>query len=143
MRDDFRIRFCSELVTFLLELFFELEIVFDDPVVHHDNLSGAIAMRMSIFFGGAAVRGPACVADAVGALDGRLGNGFFEVAELSGGAANFQFARAVHDSDACGVVAAILELAKTLDNYRNDFFRAYVSENPAHRGRHLKFVLPA
>ena len=48
----------------------ELQVVLDDAVVHDDDAAGAVAMRMRILFGGAAVRGPAGVADAVGAVDG-------------------------------------------------------------------------
>ena len=46
------------------------EIVFDDAVVHDDEGSGAVAVGVGVFFGGAAVGGPAGVADAVGAVDG-------------------------------------------------------------------------
>ena len=65
VRDDFGIGLGGELVAFFDQLFLEAEIVFDDAVVHDDDFAGAIAMRMGIFFGGAAVRGPAGVADAV------------------------------------------------------------------------------
>ena len=92
MRDDFRIGFGDELVAFGFEFLLQLEIIFDDAVVHDDDLAGAIAMRMGVFFGGAAVRGPARVADAVDAVDRRLADGFFEIAEFAGGAAKFELA---------------------------------------------------
>ncbi len=62
----------------------ELEVVFDDAVVDDDERAGAVAVGVGVFFGGAAVGGPAGVADAVGAVDGVLGEDFGEVAELAG-----------------------------------------------------------
>ena len=70
--DDFGVGFGDELVAFALQLFLQLEIIFDDAVVDDDDLAGAVAMRVRVFFGGTAVRGPAGVADAVGAVDGRF-----------------------------------------------------------------------
>src|SRR6266852_1130143 len=140
MRDDLRIRFRGELVAFLLQFFLELEIVFDNAVVHHDNLPSAVTVWVSILLRGAPVGGPARVADAVGAFDGRLGNGFFEVAKLSRGAANLQLAGAVHDGDARGIVTAVFEFAKAFDDHGNDFFGADVSENSAHKPYHLSWL---
>ena len=74
------------------ELFFQLDIILDDSVVHDDDFAGAIAMRMGIFLGRAAVRGPARVADAVEAVQRRDADRFLEIAQLPGGAANFEFA---------------------------------------------------
>jgi hypothetical protein len=132
MGDDLRVRFRNKLVAFLLKFFFEFEIVFDDAVVHHDNVARAIAVRVSILLGGTSVSGPAGVTNAVSAFDGRLGDGFFQIAKFSRRAADFEFAGAVHDGDAGGVVAAVFEFAKALDNHGNDFFGTDVSEDSAH-----------
>src|SRR5256714_2615841 len=129
--DNFGIGFGDEFVAFSLELFFELEIIFDDAVVDDDDLSGAVAVGMRVFFGGPAVGGPAGVADAVGAVDGRFLQGFFEIAELAGGTANFELAVLKH-SGARGIVAAIFELAESFNNDRYNFFRADVADNAAH-----------
>ena len=48
---------------------FQFHVVFDDSVVHHHDFARAIAVRMRVFFGGAAVRRPARVADAVDAVE--------------------------------------------------------------------------
>src|SRR5947207_645517 len=90
VRDHFGISLGAELVTFTDELLLEREIVLNNAVVHHDDLPCAIAMGMRIFFGGAAVRGPARVSDAVGALERRESHRFFEIAEFSFGAADLQ-----------------------------------------------------
>ncbi len=99
------------------------EVVFDDAVVHDDEGSGAVAVGVGVLFGGAAVGGPAGVADAVGAVDGRGGDDGFEVAELAGRAAELEgvggFGGAA-DGDAGGVVAAVLEAAKTFNDDGDD-----------------------
>src|SRR5258708_38827514 len=65
MRDDLSIGLGDEFVAFALQLFFEFQIIFDDAVVNDDDLPGAVAMRMRVFFRGAAMRSPAGVADSV------------------------------------------------------------------------------
>ena len=63
---------------------FELEIIFDDAVVDHHDVALAIAMRMRVLFGGTSVRGPARMADTVGAVDGVQANGIFQIPQLAG-----------------------------------------------------------
>ena len=67
--DDFGVGLGGELVAFLDELLLQGEVVFDDAVVHDDDLAGAVAMGVRVLFGGAAVGGPAGVTDAVGAVE--------------------------------------------------------------------------
>ncbi len=69
---------------------FEGEVVFDDAVVDDDEGAGAVAVGVGVLFGGAAVGGPAGVADAEGAVDGVVGDDGFEVAELAGGSAELR-----------------------------------------------------
>ena len=69
VRDDFGVGFGDELVALVLELVLQLEVVLDDAVVDDDDLAGAVAVRVRVFFGRPAVRGPARVADAVVAVD--------------------------------------------------------------------------
>ena len=75
-----------------VEFVLQFEIIFDDAVVHDDDFAGAIAMRVRVFFGGAAVRGPARVADAVDAFEWALADRFFQIAQLAGGAADIELA---------------------------------------------------
>ncbi len=84
--DDLGIGLSGKFVAFLGQLLLEREIVFDDAVVHHHNLSRAIAVRMGIFFGGTSVRGPAGVADAIGSLERPLPDDLFQVAQFPLGA---------------------------------------------------------
>ena len=90
MRDDFGIGFGGELVAFFDQLLLQAEIVLDDSVVHDDDLAGAVAVRMGVLFGGTPVRGPAGVADAVGAIERLQANHFFQIAQLALGAADLQ-----------------------------------------------------
>ena len=100
VRDDFGIGLGDELMTYVLKLLFEREIVLDDAVVDDHDLAGAIAMRMRVLLGGAAVRCPARVADAVAALHGAHANGILQVAQLAGGAAHYEDAVVAHDRQA-------------------------------------------
>ncbi len=90
MGDDFGVGFGEELVALGDERGLEGEVVFDDAVVHDDEGAGAVAVGVGVFFGGAAVGGPAGVADAVRAFDGVGREDGVEVAELAGGAAELR-----------------------------------------------------
>ena len=89
-------------------------------------------MRMGVFFGGTAVRGPARVADAVGAVERLQPDDFFQVAQLALGAADLQtFAIAAH-RDAGRIIAAIFQPPQALDDDRHDPLLADVSHDAAH-----------
>ena len=47
------------------ELIFQLDVILNNSVVHHHNFARAITMRVCVFFRGPAMRGPACMPDAV------------------------------------------------------------------------------
>jgi len=89
-------------------------------------------MRVGILFGGAAVGGPAGVADAEGAVDGLFVEDGFEVAELAGGAAELEAAGAAGNGDAGGVIAAVFETAQPLDDDGHRRLGANVSDDSAH-----------
>ena len=83
VRDDLRVGLGLELVALRLQLFLQLEVVLDDAVVHDDDAARAVAVRMRVLLGRAAVRGPARVAHAVQSID-RLGaDGVLEVRRAS------------------------------------------------------------
>src|SRR4029077_5326695 len=86
--DDFGIGFGGELVPFFNQLLLKRDVVFDDPVVHHDNAPGAVPMGMRVLFSGTAVRGPAGMTDSVGAIQRLETNYFFQVTQLAFGPAN-------------------------------------------------------
>ena len=70
--DDLGVGLGDELVALGGEFALQVEVVFDDAVVDDDDAAGAVAMGMGVLFGGPAVRGPAGVADAEGAVEGML-----------------------------------------------------------------------
>ncbi len=131
--DDFCIGLGYKFVALADELLLELEVVFDDAVVDDDEAAGAVAMGVGVLFGGAAVGGPAGVADAEGAVDGILVEDFFELAEFAGGATELEAVAIATDGDARRVVAAIFEAAQSLDDDGDDFRTvADVTDNAAH-----------
>src|SRR6266853_3739329 len=132
VRHDFRISFRDEFVPFALQLLFELQIIFDDAVVDHHDLSRAITVRVRVFFGRAPMRRPAGVPNPISSVDWRFLDDLFQVAQLAGRAANFQFARCVHHRDTGGVISAVFQFAQPFDNDRNNFFGPDVAHNSAH-----------
>jgi hypothetical protein len=124
-------------VAFFLQLFLEFEVVFDDSVVHDDDLPGAVSVGVSIFFSGAAMSGPAGVANAVSAFERRLGDDLFEVAKFSGSAPNLQFAGTVHHRDSRGIITAVFEFAETFNDHGYDFLGPDIADNSAHKRRLL------
>ena len=51
--NDLGVGFSDEFVALRGELMFEVEVVFDDAVVHYDEAAGAVAMWVGVFFSGA------------------------------------------------------------------------------------------
>ncbi len=90
VRDHFGVGLGGELVAFVDQLLLQADVVLDDAVVNDDDLAGAVAMGMRVFFRGTAMRGPAGVADAVGAVERLQADDLFQVAQLAFGAAHLQ-----------------------------------------------------
>jgi hypothetical protein len=88
--NDLGVGLGDELVTLGGEFALQVEIVFNNAVVNHDNAARAVAVGMRVLFSGAAVRGPARVADAECALERMLAQHFFKVGELAGSAAHLK-----------------------------------------------------
>ncbi len=135
--DDLGVGLGDELVALGDERLLEGQIVFDDAVVDDDERAGAVAVRMGVLFRGAAVRGPAGVADAEGAVDRRALDDGLEVAQLAGSAAELQAAGAVArgisgDGDAGGVISAVFQAAQAFDDGGDYRLRANVSNDSAH-----------
>src|SRR5687767_15741731 len=89
-------------------------------------------MRVGVFFSRASVRGPARVADAVGAIKRAKPDRFFEVAQFAFGTTYLELVTFVDHGDTRGVVTAILELAQSVDDQRHDLFVTYISNNSTH-----------
>ncbi len=78
--DDLGVGFGDKLVALGGEFALQVEVILHDAVVDDDDAAGAVAMGMGILFSGAAVGGPAGVADAEGALEGMVAQNLFKIA---------------------------------------------------------------
>ena len=131
--DDFGIGFGDEFVALRGEFALEVEVIFDDAVVDDDDAAGAVAMGVGVFFGGAAMGGPAGVADAEGAVERMFAKDFFEIAEFAGSAADLEESGiGAADGDAGRVVAAIFEAAQALNDDGDNLLTADVTDDSAH-----------
>jgi len=118
-------------VALALELELQIQVVFDDSVVDDDDLARAVAVRVSVFLGRAAVSGPAGVSHAVVAGEGRAADDALEIRELAG-AASQSDVTVLHHGDAGRVVAAIFEPPQPVNEDRDDVFRADIADDSAH-----------
>src|SRR3954449_2236074 len=100
--------------------------------MHDHHSSGAIAMRVSVFFSGAAVGCPAGVANAISSIEGPEADDLFQVAEFALCPANLQSFTVAADRDPGRIIAAILESPKAIQNDGNDPLLANISDNSAH-----------
>src|SRR5436190_10539532 len=130
--NNFRVGLGAELVALFPELPFEGQIILDDTVVNDDDASGAVTMGVGVLLGGAAVRGPAGMSDTVSAIERFSADDFFEVAQLSFGAADLEAFAIAGDGDSGGVITAILEPPQAFDDDRDDFLLPHVSDNATH-----------
>ena len=77
-------------MSFFDQLLFQHNVILDNPVVHDHHPPRAITVRMSVFFSGSAMRGPASMADAISAIQRLETNDLFQVAQLALGAPDLQ-----------------------------------------------------
>src|SRR5271168_2324771 len=100
--------------------------------MHHHDPAGAISVRMGVLFGWPAVRGPAGVADAIGAMQRMLPDHLFQVAQFPWSAAQFQPMSGGPYSNTGRVVSAILQPSQAFKNDRDDVLRTDITHNSAH-----------
>jgi len=132
MGDDFRVGFGDEFVTFGDKILFELDIILNDTVVHYDDFTVAVAVRMGIFLGRASVRRPAGVSDAVHAVQRSDADGFLEISQLAGGAANIELAVVADHCDPGRIIAAVLEPPQAVEDQWNNALGPDITDNSAH-----------
>ena len=111
VRDNLRICSRAEGMTLGGETASQFQMVFDDAVMHHDEVSRAIAMRMSILFACRAVSGPTRMSDAAHRsvrLDRRVLKLFLKPANPANRAHNLRWA-SIHDGDSTGIISAVFE----------------------------------
>ena len=133
MRQHFGVGAGFEFVAGLEQFLLERVVIFDDAVVDDGDFAGLVEVRMGIFVGRRAVRGPARVADAEVAGD-RFG--FQQAREALVDFALFlaheQFA-AVQHGHARAVVAAIFQPPQSFEQDGRGRFFPDVSNDAAHK----------
>ncbi len=127
-----------------LQLLAQLGVVLDDPVEDDVDVVGAVAVRVGVLLGDAAVGGPARVREAdrrllLGDGDGAalllgLGDGVAKVGEVADGAHGLDPAL-VEQADAGGVIAAVFELLETGNEEVPAGPAAHISDDAAHSAR--------
>ncbi len=130
--DDFGVGLGLEDVAFHLQLFFERQVVFDDAVVHYDEIALAVAVRVGVLFGRPAVSGPTGVADAEGAVHRVHPDRFFQVAEFALGAAYRQLFVITVDRKPGRIVAAVFQTLQPLQDNRDRTMRSDIADDAAH-----------
>ena len=120
--DDFGVGLGDELVALFFQLALQLDIIFDDAVVHHHDVARAVAMRVRVFLGRAAVRGPARVADAVEPSIGDWRITSSRLCSLPGARRICTLPSRSDHGDARRVVAAILEAAQARPESEGQLF---------------------
>src|SRR5262245_9336747 len=111
MSDSFRVCLRGEFYPPADELFFEIKVVFDDPVVHNDHVAGAMWVRVG--FRRPAVSRPARVADADRSGQWIPSKDCFQITELTFATPHHDLA-IVHDGDPSGIIAPVLKLPQAL-----------------------------
>src|SRR5664280_1335288 len=132
IRDSFGVGLGTKFVAFVDQLLLQRDVVLHNAVVHDNDLAGAIAVGMRVLLRGAAMRGPAGMADAVGAVERLQADDLFQVAQLALGAAHLQATAVAGHSNAGGVIAAIFKATQAVNDDRHNSLFSDVSNNPAH-----------
>src|SRR5262249_645201 len=120
-------------MVFFEELVLERQKVFDDAVMHYDDATGAVAVRMRVLFGRPSVCRPASVSDSIGAIERAKPDRLLEVSQLALRAANIEMAFFVHHRYSRRIIAAILELLEPVEDYAQDLFVSHVPNYSAHK----------
>ncbi len=105
MSDNFCIGLGGKFCAPSRKLFLKIEIVFDDPVVHDDDVASAV--RVGVGFGRPAMSCPAGMADSYRPDHWITIKECFQILQLTLAAAHRHMA-VVHDGDPRGVIASVL-----------------------------------
>ncbi len=130
---DFGVGLRAKRVALGGEPLLDLEIVFEDPVVHDDEATRAVRVGVGVFLGGPPVRRPPRVADADGAGDGTVTQGGLEGLEAAGSAPDLQLPFTAEDGHARGVVSPVFEPLEPLEDDPDRALVTDVPDDPAHR----------
>ena len=129
MGDDLGVGLRRELVALLKELLLHLQVVFDDAVMDHGD--GVHQVGMGVGLGGAAVGGPAGVADAHLARQGLPAQQLVQFDQFAHAAANGQAVIADHRHPR-RIIAPILQAFQAVQNDGHGLLGPQITDNAAH-----------
>lgn len=130
--DHFRIGLGAEWDPPLQEALLQLQVVFHNAVLDHHNAPALVALGVGIFFGHAAVGGPAGMSDPYlggGHVGGELHQ---QVVQLAGSADNSQSFFGIHCGNAGRIIAPILQGAQALQQDGGSPLKTHVADNATH-----------
>ncbi len=130
VRDDFRVGFGLKLVAVFDQALLQLDVIFDDSVVHQDTTLGAV--RVGVLLGGLAVRRPTRVPDAAHPADGLLLQRLLQIDQLADAAANLDLLPALN-RHAGRVVPAIFQLRQPVQQNWYCVLISHVANDATHR----------
>ncbi len=131
--DDLGVGLGAEHVAFGFELMLERQVVLHDAVVHHHQLALAIAVRVSVLFGGAAMRRPPRVADAERAIHRAQPDGIFQVAQFALGAAHGQVVILAIHRQPSRIITAVFQPLQSLQNDRHRLAVPHITDDSTHK----------
>ncbi len=131
MSDDLGVGLAAQDVPGEREFLAQLEIVLDDPVVHHRDAPRTIHVGMGVLLAWPPVGGPAGMTDPHRAGDGTRRDGLGQVDQLADAAHHIDRA-AVHDRYACRVISPVLETGKPAEQHVARLTMSYVADYSAH-----------
>jgi hypothetical protein len=130
--DDFGVGFCGEAMAFLGEFLLKRNVVLDDAIVNDNNFPAAVAMRVGVLFGGAAMSGPTGVSDTVCSVEGFQPDYFFEIAQLAFGSPNLKTFTVAANCDSGRVIPTVFKSPQTIKNDGNHPLFANITHDSAH-----------
>ena len=133
MRQHFGVRLGNELVLAVAEkVLLQRLVIFDHPVVHQRELAALVEMRMRVLIRRLPVRGPASVADSVGAGRRPRRHQLPQFGNAAGAFARLDLIP-IYDRHAGRIVAAIFQPTQPIQKNRPRLRTSYVTNDAAHR----------
>src|SRR5438552_2143041 len=135
MGNDLGVRCCMEAMTLGYKLAPEFPMVFNDAVVHDNEISTAIAMRMGILFARSPVGRPTRVSYSAHRAF-RADRDRLKLVRQALNAANCLhdlWRSSIHHGDAAGVVAAVLQSPQAIAQKRRNVTLSNIANDAAHR----------
>ena len=116
---------------------FELKVVLDNAVVHDDDFSGTVAMRVSVFFSRTSMCRPSGVTDPILTVDWTRRDDLFETVEFAGAAPNFNSA-VFNKCNPRRIVATIFQSFEAVDQNWNNRLGSEIANDAAHIGNYVR-----